>query len=69
MGSRKWYDYAFFNTIPDAQKEQAFEKFAVPESYKVSRQLVLDAYSNIDFNKPHPPLLFLVGATTYFRQG
>jgi len=32
MGSRKWYDYAFFNTIPEAQKSIAFEKFAVPES-------------------------------------
>jgi len=41
MGSRKWYDYSFFNTIPDAEK--AFEKFAVPESYKVSRELVLNS--------------------------
>ena len=32
MGSRKWYDYAFFNTIPDTEKEKAFEKFAVPGS-------------------------------------
>ena len=61
MGSRKWYDYAFFNTIPNAEKQKAFEKFAVPESYKVSRQLVLNAYSNIDFNKPHAPLLFIGG--------
>ena len=61
MGSRKWYDYAFFNTIPDGEKQKAFEKFAVPESYKVSRQLVLNAYSNIDFNKPHAPLLFIGG--------
>ena len=51
MGSRKWYDYAFFNTIPGSEKEKAFEKFAVPESYKVSRQLVLNSFSNIDFKK------------------
>src|SRR5262245_20213793 len=44
MGSRKWYNYAFFNTIADAEKEKAFEKFAVPESYKVSRQLVLNSF-------------------------
>ena len=42
MGSRKWYDYSFFNTISDTEKEKAYEKFAVPESYKVSRQLVLN---------------------------
>jgi len=65
MGSRKWYDYAFFNTIPDTEKAIAFEKYAVPESYKVSRQLVLNAYSNIDFKKPHVPILFIGGANDH----
>ena len=63
MGSRKWYDYSFFNTIPAAEKEKAFEKFAVPESYKVSRQLVLNSFSNIDFKKPHAPILFIGGGS------
>lgn len=61
MGSRKWYDHAFFNTLPDAEKAMAFEKYAVPESYKVSRELVLNSFSNIDFKKPHVPLLFIGG--------
>lgn len=61
MGSHKWYDYAFFNTTPDNEKEKAFEKIAVPESYKVSRQLVLNSFSNIDFKKPHVPILFIGG--------
>jgi len=61
MGTRKWYDYAFFNTLPEAEKAKAFEQFAVPESYKVSRQLVLNSFSNIDFKKPHAPLLFIGG--------
>ena len=61
MGSRKWYDYSFFNTLPDPEKVNAFEKFAVPESYKVSRQLVLNSFSNIDFKRPHAPLLFIGG--------
>lgn len=61
MGSRKWYDYAFFNTISDSEKKKFFEKFAVPESYKVSRQLVLNSFSKIDFKKPHEPLLFIGG--------
>jgi pimeloyl-ACP methyl ester carboxylesterase len=65
MGSRKWYDYAFFNTIPDIEKEKAFEKYAVPESYKVSRQLVLNSFSNIDFKKPHEPILFVVGGSDH----
>lgn len=65
MGSRQWYDYAFFNTIPDAEKEKAFEKFAVPESYKVSRQLVLNSFSNIDFKKAHPPILFVGGGSDH----
>lgn len=61
MGSRKWYDYAFFNTTPESEREKAFEKIAVPESYKVSRELVLNSFSNIDFKKPHNPLLFIGG--------
>jgi pimeloyl-ACP methyl ester carboxylesterase len=63
MGSRKWYDYAFFNTISAAEKEKAFEKFAVPESFKVSRQLVLNSFSNIDFKKAHAPILFVGGGS------
>jgi pimeloyl-ACP methyl ester carboxylesterase len=65
MGSRKWYNYAFFNTLPDTEKEKAFEKFAVPESYKVSRQLVLNSFSNIDFKKPHEPILFIGGGNDH----
>lgn len=65
LGSRKWYDYAFFNTIPGAEREKAFEKFAVPESYKVSRQLVLNSFSNIDFKKPHAPILFVGGGSDH----
>lgn len=63
MGSRKWYDYAFFNTVSDAEKQALFEKFAVPESYKVSRQLVLNSYSSINFKKPHQPILFIGGGS------
>ncbi|TDW47721.1 pimeloyl-ACP methyl ester carboxylesterase [Flavobacterium sp. 270] len=62
MGSRDWYDYSFFNTLPEIEKRLAFEKFAVPESYKVSRELVLNSFSNIDFKKPHAPILFIGGA-------
>lgn len=65
MGSRKWYDYAFFNTLPGTEREKAFEKFAVPESYKVSRQLVLNSFSNINFKKPHAPILFIGGGSDH----
>ena len=61
LGSRRWYDNAFFNTLPEEKRAAAFDAIAVPESHKVSRQLVLDSYSNIDFKKPHAPLLFIGG--------
>ncbi|HMS66078.1 MAG TPA: alpha/beta hydrolase [Ignavibacteria bacterium] len=61
MGSRDWYDKCFFNTLPDEEKSKAFESIAVPESYKVSRELVLNSFSNIDFSKPHAPVLFIGG--------
>jgi len=65
MGTRKWYDNTFFNTIPEVEKQKAFEKFAVPESYKVSRQLVLNSFSNIDFKAPHVPILFVGGSNDH----
>jgi pimeloyl-ACP methyl ester carboxylesterase len=61
MGSRPWYDYAFFNTLPESQRRAAYDAFAVPESVKVSRQLVLNSFSNIDFTRRHAPLLFIGG--------
>jgi pimeloyl-ACP methyl ester carboxylesterase len=61
MGSRAWYDKCFFNTLPESQRAAEFDRFAVPESYKVSRQLVLNSYSNIDFSKSHAPVLFIGG--------
>jgi pimeloyl-ACP methyl ester carboxylesterase len=61
MGSRKWFDYAFFNTTPVAERAAAFEKYATPESFRISQQLVLKSYSNIDFKKPHAPLLLIGG--------
>lgn len=65
MGSRSWYDYAFFNTIPAKERKKAYEKIAVPESYKVSRQLVLNPFSTIDFKKPHAPILFVGGGNDH----
>lgn len=61
MGSPEWYDKNFFNTLPEAERSVAFERIAVPESFKVSRQLVLESFSNIDFHKSHEPILFIGG--------
>ncbi|MDO9373336.1 MAG: alpha/beta hydrolase [Ferruginibacter sp.] len=61
MGSRSWYDHCFFNTLPAGDRAAAFDAFAVPESYKVSRELVLNPFSNIDFKQAHAPVLFIGG--------
>ncbi|WP_456312346.1 alpha/beta hydrolase [Pseudomonas shirazensis] len=63
MGSREWYDKCFFNTLPESERQDAFNRFAVPESYKVSRELVLNSFSNIDFGKAHEPILFIGGGS------
>jgi len=63
MGSRNWYDKCFFNTLPESERSMAFESVAVPESFKVSRELVLNSFSNIDFSKPHEPVLFIGGGS------
>lgn len=63
MGSREWYDKCFFNTTPFGERANAFETYAVPESFKVNRELVLNSFSNIDFKKPHEPILFIGGGS------
>jgi len=61
MGSRDWYNRAFFNTLSEADSEKAYEAIAVPESRKIGRDTVLKSFSNVDFGKPHQPLLFIAG--------
>ncbi|SHL76073.1 alpha/beta hydrolase [Flavobacterium saccharophilum] len=63
MGSRDWYDKCFFNTLPADERANAFATYAVPESFKVSRELVLNSFSNIDFGKSHEPILFIGGGS------
>ncbi len=63
MGSHNWYNKCFFNTLPEGDRVKAFDSIAVPESYKVSRQLVLNSFSNIDFSKQHAPILFIGGGS------
>jgi len=65
MGSEDWYNRCFFNTLPESDRRKAFESFAVPESFKVSRELVLNSFSNIDFEKPHEPILFIGGGSDH----
>lgn len=63
MGSREWYDKCFFNTLPESERADAFATYAVPESFKVSRELVLNSFSNIDFGASHEPILFIGGGS------
>jgi pimeloyl-ACP methyl ester carboxylesterase len=63
MGSQKWYDKRFFNTLPEGERVNAFESIAVPESYKVNRQLIFNSFAKIDFKKPHEPILFIGGGS------
>jgi pimeloyl-ACP methyl ester carboxylesterase len=63
MGSREWYNKCFFNTLPESERANAFDSVAVPESFKVSRQLVLNSFANIDFKKKHEPILFIGGGS------
>ncbi len=63
MGTREWFDYAFFNTLPEDQRATAFDDHAVPESTRLSKSLLFDGFAAVDFKKPHVPLLFLGGTS------
>lgn len=61
LGSRDWYRRAFFNTLTEAESNKAYEEIAVPESRKIGQDTLLKSFSNVDFKKPHQPLLFIGG--------
>ena len=63
MGSEKWYNRAFFNTLSEAEQQEAYERFAVPESRKITRDPLLKSFANVDFKRPHAPLLFIGGSS------
>ncbi len=61
MGTLDWYRRSFFNTLPENEVQKAFDEIAVPESRKIGQDTLLKAFSNVDFKKPHQPLLFIAG--------
>ncbi|MGZ6346371.1 MAG: alpha/beta hydrolase [Anaerolineales bacterium] len=58
----KRFQYTFVNSMPVVEQQNAFERYVVPES----RRIPTDAlYAKIDFNKPHPPMLFIAGGADH----
>ncbi|MFL9842918.1 alpha/beta hydrolase [Flavobacterium rhizosphaerae] len=59
MSFKEW-QYAFTNDMPEEEQFAAYEKYILPESKKLLRDTLTYA-SKIDFQKTHPPLLFIAG--------
>lgn len=58
--TRKWFHYAFCNTMTRAQSDKVFDEIAVPESRNIPRG-TLKKFAKIDFRMPHKPLLIIAG--------
>lgn len=58
--TKKWFHYAFTNTLSREQSDKIFDELFVPESRNIPRQTLKKA-GKIDFKKPHAPLLFISG--------
>ncbi|WP_417942447.1 alpha/beta hydrolase [Flavobacterium sp. RS13.1] len=61
LGTRDWYNRAFFNTLQKSEQNKAYDLIAVPESRKIGRETLLKSFANVDFKKPHQPILFIGG--------
>lgn len=61
LGSKEWYNKAFFNTLSKSEQEKAYHEIAVPESRKIGRETLTKSFSAINFKKAHKPLLFIGG--------
>jgi pimeloyl-ACP methyl ester carboxylesterase len=58
--NKKWFHYAFTNTLSREKSDEIFDEFAVPESRNIPRETLKKA-GKIDFKKPHAPMLFISG--------
>jgi len=54
------FRYAFANCVPEAEAQQLYRDYVVPESRRVGRG-TSDKVAEIDFTKPHGPLLMIAG--------
>jgi pimeloyl-ACP methyl ester carboxylesterase len=57
---KKWFHYAFCNTMSREASDKVFDAYVVPESRNIPRG-TLAGFAKIDLKKPHPPLLFIAG--------
>lgn len=55
-----WFHYAFCNTMTREQAQAEYDRFVVPESRNIPRSTTKKD-GEIDFKKPHNPLLFIAG--------
>jgi pimeloyl-ACP methyl ester carboxylesterase len=60
LPSVEWFQYAFCNTMMLEETRIEYDRFVVPESRNIPRS-TLGKAGKINFNKPHPPLLFIAG--------
>lgn len=58
--TKKWFHYAFTNTLSRESSDSIFDEFVVPESRNIPRETLKKA-GKIDFKKPHAPMLFISG--------
>lgn len=56
----RWFRYTFFNTLDDSTAKAEHRKYFVPESRKIAKSST-DKGLEIDFEKPHVPMLFVAG--------
>jgi pimeloyl-ACP methyl ester carboxylesterase len=59
MGLKR-FQSTFVNALPLEQQQEAYEKYAVPESRRVPVSSLSRA-ARVNFNKPHAPLLLVAG--------
>jgi len=59
--NKKWFHYAFGNTLTRAESDKVFDEIAVPESRNIPRHTLYKSFANVDLKKSHNPLLFIGG--------
>lgn len=66
LGTREWYHDGFYNNFSRADSDKEFDKWAVPESRNIVKDLAFNGFAAVDDKKVHAPMLFVSGTKDAF---
>lgn len=66
LGTKKWYHRQFFNNLSEEASDAEYDKWAVPESRKLVRDMAFSKLAAVEHKDIYQPVLFITGEKDAF---